>query len=161
MAVMTSRTFGLSAACARSMRRLTTTTMTAVTITTPMTTGMSPVARGLHGELADAREGEDLLDDDGAAEEADELHGEHGEGGPAGVAQHVLVDDAVHAEAAAAERADVVARQRVDHRAAHLLGDRGDRADRQRDDRQGHRREPAGEATSVNGMYPVALNQRG
>ena len=48
---------------------------------------------------------------------------EHGERGAAGVAQHVLVDDAVRAEAAAAERADVVARERVEHRSAHLLGD--------------------------------------
>ena len=87
------------------------TTMIAVTITRPMTT--RDVARGgrRDGQLADAGEGEDLLDDDRAAEEADELHGEHRERRAAGVAQHVLVDDAVGAEPAAAERAHVVARQ--------------------------------------------------
>ena len=140
-----SRTFGLSAACARSMRRLTTTAMIAVTMTMPMTMGMSPCRGRRDGERADAREGEDLLDDHRAADHADELHGEEGERGAAGVAQDVLVDDTVRAEAAAAERADVVAGETVQHRSAHLLRDRRDAADRQGDDRQRDAAEPAGE----------------
>ena len=55
---------------------------------------MSPCAGGGDGDLAEAGDGEDLLDDDRAAEQADELQGEHRERGAAGVAQHVLVDDA-------------------------------------------------------------------
>ena len=85
------------------------TTMIAVTITTPMTTGMSEASGRRHGQLAEPGKGEDLLDDDRATEEADELHREHRERGAAGVAQDVLVDDAVAAEATAAERAHVVA----------------------------------------------------
>ena len=62
--------------------------------TTPITTGMSPWTSAGDGELADPGEREDLLDDDRAAEQADELHGEDRERRAAGVAQHVLVDDA-------------------------------------------------------------------
>ena len=85
-------------------------TMTAVATTSAHHHGDVALDAAWHGELAHPGEGEDLLDDDGAAEEADELHGEDREGGAAGVAQHVLVDDAVGVESAAAERADVVAR---------------------------------------------------
>ena len=55
------------------------TTMIAVTITMPITTGMSPAAVAVDGERSDAREGEDLLDDDRTADHADELHREEGE----------------------------------------------------------------------------------
>ena len=95
--------------------------MIAVTTTRPITSGMSPWRGGGDGDLAEAGDREDLLHDHRAAEQADELHGEDGERGAAGVAQHVLVDDAAGREPAAAEGAHVVLAERVDHRAADLL----------------------------------------
>ncbi|GAA3305760.1 hypothetical protein GCM10020219_000910 [Nonomuraea dietziae] len=45
------------------------------------------------GHAADAGQPEDLLYEDGAAEQADELHAEHGQRGGRGVADDVDEDD--------------------------------------------------------------------
>ena len=47
-----------------------------------------------HRDLAEAGDAEDLLDDHGAAEQADERQGQHGQGGAARVPQDVLEQDA-------------------------------------------------------------------
>ena len=104
-----SRTFGLSAACARSMSRLTMTTMTAVTITTPMTIGMSPAAWRCTVSWPRPGRAKTCSMMMAPPRRPTNCSGEHGQRGAAGVAQHVLVHDAVRAEAAAAQRAHVVA----------------------------------------------------
>ena len=74
--------------------------------------------------------------------QGDELQRQHGQRRRCGVAQRVLEQHAAGRQPAAAQRAHVVLLQHVDHRAAGLGGDRGDRADGQRDRRQRDRRQP-------------------
>ena len=80
--LMQTRTFGLSQPSARSTSRLTTTTTSTVTTTMPSTSGHVALAGREVAALADAGEAEHLLDDHGAAEQGDELQGQHGQRRP-------------------------------------------------------------------------------
>ena len=131
------RTFGLSQPWIRSMTRLTMTTSRGRGDDQAHHHGDVALAGRVDGDLPEPGDREHPLDDDGPAEQADELHGQHGERRAAGVAQHVFEHHAVEGQAAAAQRAHVVLAQRVDDRSADLAGDTGDAADGERDDRQG------------------------
>ena len=139
------------------------TTRTTVTSTTPITRGMSPWTVARTVSLAEPGNREDHLDDHRAAEQADELEAEHRQARTRGVAEHVLVDDPTFREATAAQGAHVVEPERVDHRAADLGGDPRDAAQRQRDDRQGDRRQPTrrrlGELGVAGGFEPAQVDR--
>ena len=102
------RTFGLSQPCARSTTRLTTTTIDGGDNDEAHHQRDVTLAGGPDGDLAEAGDREDLLDDDRAAEQADELHREEESAGAGGVAEHVPVDDAGFRQSAAAEGTHVV-----------------------------------------------------
>ena len=90
------------------------------------------LADAFPGEVADAGEVEDALDDDGAAEHEAELDGGDGDDRHGGVPQGVLEDDAGAGEASGAGGADVVGGHGVDHAGpgeAHEGGDRGEAED--------------------------------
>ena len=52
---------------------------TAISSTTPCTSGIVAREDGVDDEAADARQGEDVLGDDGAADQRAELQAEHGD----------------------------------------------------------------------------------
>ena len=98
------------------MARLTMTTIAAIATTRPITMRDVALGGGGHRDLAEAGIAKTCSTMTAPHEQADEQHGQHRQRGAAGVPQHVLVDDAAEAEAAAAQRPDVVLAQRVDHR---------------------------------------------
>jgi hypothetical protein len=121
------------------------------------------LAGGADGDLAQAGDGEDILDDHRAAEQADELQAQDGQGRAGRVAQHVLADHPGLRQAAAAQRPDVILAQRVDHRAADLRGHAGDAAQGQGDHRQRDRGQPRagrGGKSGVTGwLEPVQVDR--
>ena len=92
--------------------------------------------RRLHREPAEAGDREHRLDDDGAAEDADEHEPDDGHDRDRGVAQRVLEDDRAARDARRAQRADERPLHHVAHRVACLLGDHRERRDRERQHRQ-------------------------
>ncbi len=70
--------------------------------------GYVPLSGRDDGDLSEAGDGEHLLDDDCAAEQANELNGQHRERGSGGVAEDVFEHDAIEGQPAAAQGANVV-----------------------------------------------------
>ena len=116
--------------------------------------GQVLVADGLDDVRAHARQREDLLDDEGAAQQVAELDADDGDGRAEGVLEGVLADD-LPGPGPWPPRCACSPGQRVDEGAADLAGDGGGPADAQGQPREDQVVEPLPRRL-VNAMYPSA-----
>src|SRR6185437_12686134 len=101
-----------------------------------------------HREIADARPGEHLLDEHRAAEQRGEKKAEQHDHRRERRAERMAPDDAALGNAFGARGAHVVGRQRVEHRAALIAGDRGRGEQRERRRREHEVRDPVEQRTA-------------
>ena len=136
------RETGLRAVCTALTTMLAISTTTTVTSRVPRMTGTSPCSAPTEGELGDARQVEELLGDDRAADDRRHGHPEDGQRRPRGVAQHVSEQDPAAREAAHLGAGDVVLAQRPDQRGAELAGEGAGGVEAERDRRQDREPQP-------------------
>ena len=111
----------------------------ATTRTTPWITGIIAVADRAHHQIADTRQGEDVLDDDRAADEIAELDADHGDEGNQRVAQDVTGNDLPLGQPLGAGDQDEFLRHRLQDARTQIARERAGEENPQRQRRQDHR----------------------
>src|SRR5216684_8832325 len=94
---------------------------------------------GVHHQAPHAGEGEDVLGDDGAADQGAELEAEHRDHGNQSVFQHVTTDHPPLRESLGPRRADIVLRERLQHAGAERARNHGGQSQPQGDGGQHER----------------------